>query len=228
MVQFNTATHPLRHVVILGHPAQNSFNHAIADHYCTAVRACGQEAVVRDLYALDFDPRLRAAHRPGTPGHHLSADVSRELGFLREADVVVFVYPLWFGMPPAIIKGYVDRVLGAALTPGSIVRNVPDAVLDGRTFATFSTSATTRAWLEQQGQWVSLQQAFDRYLLSIFGMQDGGHTHFEAVVEDLDPQYAREMLQTVEQSARRVCSTLSAARHATTAKEALGTYAITE
>ncbi|RYD24610.1 MAG: flavodoxin family protein, partial [Lysobacteraceae bacterium] len=51
MVQFNSTAHPLRHVVILGHPAENSFNHAIADQYCTAVRACGQEAVLRDLYA---------------------------------------------------------------------------------------------------------------------------------------------------------------------------------
>lgn len=228
MVQLSTAAHPLRHVVVLGHPAENSFNHAIAHHYCAAVRACGQEAVLRDLYAVDFDPRLRATHRPGTVGHHLSGDVSRELGFLREADVVVFVYPLWFGMPPAIIKGYVDRVLGAALTPELMVRNVPDAVLDGRTLATFSTSATTRAWLEEQGQWVSLQQAFDRYLLSIFGMQDGGHTHFEAVVEHLDPQYAREMLDRVEQSARKLCSTLSAARHALTAREAMGAFAIPE
>ncbi|MET3827060.1 NAD(P)H dehydrogenase (quinone) [Sphingomonas sp. PvP055] len=218
----------LRHVVVLGHPSPDSFNHAIAERYCETVRACGQEVVLRDLYALDFDPRLRAEHRPGSVSNHLSSDVSRELGLLREADVVVFVYPLWFGMPPAIIKGYVDRVLGAALTPDAIVHNVPDAVLNGRTFATFSTSATTRAWLEEQGQWQSLHQAFDRYLLSIFAMADGGHTHFEAVVENLNPQYAREMLETVEHNARKLCSTLAAARHAIGAQRAIGTFAIAE
>ncbi|WP_242185950.1 NAD(P)H-dependent oxidoreductase [Sphingomonas sp. CARO-RG-8B-R24-01] len=222
MAHFTATAQALRHVVVLGHPAADSFNHAIADRYCSTVRACGQEADLRDLYALDFDPRLRADHRPGTLGNHLSNDVSRELGLLRQADVVVFVYPLWFGMPPAIIKGYVDRVLGAALTPEAIVKNIPDAVLEGRTFATFSTSATTRAWLEEQGQWMSLHQAFDRYLLSIFGMQDGGHTHFEAVVDDLNPQYAREMLQSVEETARRLCSTLAAARHSLSAKRAMG------
>lgn len=228
MPRFDSIAQPLRHVVVLGHPTADSFNHAIAERYCETVRACGQEADLRDLYALDFDPRLRTEHRPGTIGNHLSSDVARELGLLRQADVIVFVYPLWFGMPPAIIKGYVDRVLGAALTPDAIVRNVPDAVLDGRTFATLSTSATTRAWLEEQGQWVSLHQAFDRYLLSIFGMVDGGHTHFEAVVADLNPQYAREMLETVEQTARKQCSTLAAARHATGARRALGAFAIAE
>lgn len=228
MAHFNSTPQPLRHVVVLGHPSDDSFNHAIAERYCSAVRACGQEADLRDLYALDFDPRLQAGHRPGTLGNRLSGDVSRELGLLRQADVVVFVYPLWFGMPPAIIKGYVDRVLGAALTPDSIAHNIPDAVLDGRTFATLSTSATTRAWLEEQGQWQSLHQAFDRYLLSIFGMADGGHTHFEAVVEDLKPQYARELLETVEQTARKLCSTLSAARHATSAQRAMEAAVLAE
>ena len=220
-----TPARALRHIVILGHPASDSFNHAIAERYCSAVRACGQEATLRDLYALDFDPRLHAEHRPGNPENRLSGDVARELGLLREADVIVFVYPLWFGMPPAIIKGYVDRVLGAALTPRDIAHNIPDAVLEGRTFATLSTSATTRAWLEEQGQWQSLHQAFDRYLLSIFGMVDGGHTHFEAIVEQLDPRYARELLEQVEQAARKICSTVAAARHAAGAQRAVAAFA---
>jgi NAD(P)H dehydrogenase (quinone) len=215
-------TVPLRHVVVLGHPDPHSFNHAIAARYCEAVRACGQEAVVRDLYALDFDPRLHAANRPGHATSHLSADVSRELGLLRDADVILFVYPLWFGMPPAMIKGYVDRVLGEALTPHDIKNHVPDAILRGKRFATFSTSATTRAWLEEQGQWRALRQAFDVYLLSIFGMRDGGHTHFDAIVDPIDPRYAGETLLAVETQARLLCSTALAERHAIAAAQTLG------
>lgn len=215
------STPPLRHVVVLGHPDPHSFNHAIAARYCAAVRACGQEAVVRDLYALDFDPRLHADHRPGRATNALSADVARELGLLRGAAVILFVYPLWFGMPPAMIKGYVDRVLGGALTPNDIKNHVPDAILRGTRFATFSTSATTRAWLEEQGQWRALRQAFDVYLLSIFGMRDGGHVHFDAIVDPLDPHYAGETLLAVETQARALCSKALAERHAA-AVEALG------
>ncbi|MES2095969.1 MAG: NAD(P)H-dependent oxidoreductase [Pseudomonadota bacterium] len=206
--------HPIRHVVILGHPTPKSFNHAIAARYCQTVRECGQEAVLRDLYELDFDPRLHADKRPGLPTNRLTGDIANELSLLRAAQAITFVYPLWFGMPPAIIKGYVDRVLGAATTPRQIKHDVPDSILHGKTFSTLSTSATTRAWLEEQGQWVSLHQAFDLYLTSIFGMIDGGHTHFGAIVEDLDPHYAQETLKNVEQQARRICSTIAAARHA--------------
>ncbi|MFX5252851.1 NAD(P)H-dependent oxidoreductase, partial [Acinetobacter baumannii] len=89
--------------------------------------------------------------------------------------------PIWFGMPPAIIKGYVDRVLGVAQTPSSIRDHRPDSVLVGKSFATFSSSATTRIWLDEQGQMESIRQAFDRYLMGIFGLRDAGHVHFGAI-----------------------------------------------
>ncbi|WP_454887510.1 NAD(P)H-dependent oxidoreductase [Sphingomonas oryzagri] len=60
-----------RHVVILAHPNPGSFNGLVADAYCDAVRTCGQEAIVRDLYALGFDPALKDHERPGRPGFAL-------------------------------------------------------------------------------------------------------------------------------------------------------------
>jgi NAD(P)H dehydrogenase (quinone) len=205
-------SHPPRHVVVLGHPSPGSFNHAIAERYCATIRACGHQAVLRDLYALDFDPRLHADKRPGQPTNRLSGDIAREIGMLREGDAITFVYPLWFGMPPAMMKGYVDRVLGAALTPRDIMDHVPDSILHGKRFATLSTSGTSQSWLEAQGQWQALHQAFDLYLVSIFGMRDGGHTHFGAIGEDLAGDAARDIFLGVEAEARKACSEVTSAR----------------
>ncbi|MEP7004628.1 MAG: NAD(P)H-dependent oxidoreductase [Sphingomonas bacterium] len=205
-------SHSPRHVVVLGHPSPGSFNHAIAERYCATIRACDQEVVLRDLYALDFDPRLHADKRPGQPTNRLSGDIAREIGMLREADAITLVYPLWFGMPPAIVIGYVDRVLGAALTPHDIEEQIPDAILHGKRFATLSTSATGRAWLEAQGQWQAVHQAFDLYLVSIFGMRDGGHTHFGSVVDELPEDYGQEILLGVEAAARKACEDVVAVR----------------
>ena len=55
---------PARHAVILAHPATTSFNALVARTYCEAVGRFGQEAVIRDLYALGFDPVLKDAERP--------------------------------------------------------------------------------------------------------------------------------------------------------------------
>ena len=210
------------HVVVLGHPAPGSFNHAIADRYCSTVRACGQQVMLRDLYELGFDPRLYADHRPGRQTNTTSGDVGREMGLLLAADAIVLVYPIWFGMPPAMIKGYVDRVLGHALTPRDITKHVPDYVLSGRHFATFSTSATSLPWLDQQGQLESLKTTFDHYLLQIFGMIDAGHTHFAGIVEGLAKAEAEEILAAVETKARDTCAAIDARRTAIRSRPLMG------
>ena len=210
------------HVVVLGHPAPGSFNHAIAERYCVTVQACGHHVKLRDLYELGFDPRLYADHRPGLPTNTMSGDAAGEMGMLRDADAVVFVYPIWFGMPPAMIKGYVDRVLGHALTPRDITRHVPDCFLEGRHFATFSTSATTQPWLDQQGQLESLKTTFDHYLLQIFGMIDVGHTHFAGIVKGLVKAEAEEILAAVETKARETCAAIDARRTAIRSRPLMG------
>ena len=70
----------IRHVVILGHPAAQSFNASVAAAYCEAVEDCGQTAVLRDLYAIGFDPVLRDSERPGTADFAPAPDVAAELG----------------------------------------------------------------------------------------------------------------------------------------------------
>src|SRR4051812_44732224 len=115
-----TPASPARHAVILCHPDAHSFNHAIAETYCDAVRANGQEAILRDLYAIGFDPVLKANERPTLAGFAPSADVERELAVLRTCDVFVLVYPIWFGTPPAMVKGYIERVLGSGVNPKAV------------------------------------------------------------------------------------------------------------
>jgi NAD(P)H dehydrogenase (quinone) len=210
------------HVVVLGHPAPGSFNHAIAERYCSTVRDCGQQVMLRDLYELGFDPRLYADHRPGRQTNILSGDAAGEMGMLRNADAIVFVYPLWFGMPPAMIKGYVDRVLGHVLTPNDIAKHVPDYFLAGRHFATFSTSATTLPWLDREGQLAALKVTFDHYLLQIFGMIDAGHTHFAEIVDGLVRAKADEILAAVETKARETCKMIEAQRSAIQSRPLMG------
>lgn len=204
---------PIRHVVVLGHPAPASFNRAVAETYCETVRACGQEADLRDLYALGFDPLLKADERPGTPGFAPAADVQAELDRIAEASIITIIYPIWFGMPPAIVKGYVDRVLGAGFRARDIKTGVANPVLQAKRLMLFSSSASTRPWLEEKGQYQGLRQAFETYLSDIFGMEKAGHVHFDAIVEGLKPRFVGENLETVREKTRAVCAAMLAERH---------------
>jgi putative NADPH-quinone reductase len=130
--------------VILAHPRPGSFNHAIADMVVTTLHEQGHGVQFHDLYAEAFDPILpseeidRDAVLPPSIGQHCSE--------IAAADGIVFVHPNWWGQPPAILKGWVDRVL----RPGMAYRfaetdsgeGIPLGLLPARAALVFNTSNT--------------------------------------------------------------------------------------
>ena len=135
----NAPSRTPRHAVILCHPDPHSFNRGVADAYCAAVRKCGQDVVVRDFYAMGFDPVLKGHERPTGADFTPSPDVRRELDLLRPCDVFVLVYPIWFGTPPAMLKGYVERVLGAGVDPKSVRARAGTSFLAGKRLLSFTS-----------------------------------------------------------------------------------------
>lgn len=203
----------IRHLVVIGHPAADSFTHAAAAAYCAAVRACGQAVTVRDLYATGFDPLLKANERPGAADFRLSDDVIAELAHVEAASAIVLFYPIWFGMPPAIIAGYVERVLGAGFSARQVHAGERHDLLSGKPFILVTTSASTLPWLAEHGQWQGLREAFDFYLESIFGFASCDHEHFDAIVTPLLPSYAADCIERTRLRARLTCSSLLSAAH---------------
>jgi NAD(P)H dehydrogenase (quinone) len=202
-----------RHAVILCHPDPASFNRAIADTYCAAVREAGQEAILRDLYAIGFDPILKADERPTLPDIRIGADVAHELSILRGCDLFVLIYPIWFGTPPALMKGYVERVLGSGVAPKSLGLRERVGFLAGRRLLSFTTSATRAPWLSEQGEWLALRYLFDRYLVDALDMRADEHIHFPGIVAGLDPAVAAAHLARVRQQATHSCALVAAERH---------------
>jgi NAD(P)H dehydrogenase (quinone) len=201
-----------RHVVILAHPNPGSFNGLIAEAYCEAVRSCGQEAIIRDLYAMGFEPALQASERPAKSGFALSRDVISELEAIRGSDVFVTVFPIWFGMPPAMMVGYIDRVLGAGVTAGQMQDRDADTIMRGKRLVSITTSGNSKHWLNQQGQIQSLKTILGGYLLNAFGLRDYDDLHFGETVEGLEQTFVDQLFDDVDQRARSVCAAVAADR----------------
>ena len=112
---------PRRILVLLGHPDPKSFNAALADAYVAGARRGGADVQRLNLGELDFDPNLRYGYRRRT---ELEPDLLEAQRLLRWADHLVWIYPVWWGSVPAMMKGFLDRVLlpGFAFQkrPGSI------------------------------------------------------------------------------------------------------------
>jgi NAD(P)H dehydrogenase (quinone) len=203
----------VQHLLILGHPDLSSFNHAVAARYAEVVQTNYQSVEVRDLYAIGFDPLLKDIERPQRRPGYFSDDVMHEIDLIERSDVVTFVYPLWFGTPPAIIKGYIDRVFGAAFMLSDLKRERKVGSFVGKPLCLFTSSASTGPWLDEHGIMSSLQQSFGRYLASVFRFSSTHFFHAASVVDDMDAALAGQHLFDVGEKARLICAEAAAARH---------------
>jgi len=101
----------MRVLLVYAHPCAESFSAALRDRALETLADTGHEVRCLDLYAMGFDPVLSANERRAyhTPGEN-ERPVAEHLAALRWAEALLFVYPTWWYGPPAILKGWLDRV----------------------------------------------------------------------------------------------------------------------
>ncbi len=97
-------------LVVCAHPNSSSFTHAMTDAIATGLRASEHKVNVKDLYAENFDPVLKADDLERLHAGELPRRIRSEQDDLLWAEALVFVYPLWWFDRPAILKGWFDVV----------------------------------------------------------------------------------------------------------------------
>lgn len=113
--------------IVHAHPEPQSFTSAMKDAAVADFTAAGHEVVVSDLYAMNWNPVASPAdfgsrgnpeyfnyaleQRASADANTLAADIEAELAKLQAADLVIFSFPLYWFSVPAIMKGWIDRVL---------------------------------------------------------------------------------------------------------------------
>ena len=95
-------------LIINGHPDGESYCAALSEAYRTGAEAAGVPIEVINIRDLYFDPNLRYGYRERT---ELEPDLLRAQELIKWADHLVWVYPVWWGSVPALMKGFLDRVL---------------------------------------------------------------------------------------------------------------------
>ena len=131
-------------LLLLAHPRPGSFNHALAHAAREQLESDGHRVVFHDLHAERFDPAIppdesdRAAVLPPAVAAHC-AD-------LAAAEGIVVVHPNWWGQPPAVLKGWIDRVVRPGVAyeflEGDSGEGVPRGLLQARTAVVLNTSNT--------------------------------------------------------------------------------------
>lgn len=132
--------------VILGHPRKGSFNHAIAEMAVKTLRDNGHEVFFHDLYEEGFDPLVTFEEIP--KGAPMDPVIQKHCDQISLADGIIIVHPNWWGQPPAVLKGWVDRVIRPGVAyeflEGDGGEGVPAGLLKAKAAVVFNTSNTPR------------------------------------------------------------------------------------
>ncbi len=165
-------------LVILGHQRLGSFCHAITDTAVRQLQTDGHEVIVHDLYQENFDPIL-ADTEIGRDGR-LPPVVQRHCDELMAADGYLVVHPNWWAGPPAILKGWVDRVIRQGLAYSFSDSGVVGH-LAGRTAVVITTSNTPRD-VELAVYGDPLENLWKTCIFGLCGVEDFTRRNFESVI----------------------------------------------
>lgn len=134
----------MRLLIVIANPNQSSFSHAMAATAKDALLAAGSAIALHDLYAERFDPVQLTGEAANTRSSDLL--VEQHCSELANADLILVFHPNWWGQPPAIMKGWIDRVFRLNTAYGYLVGVGPDGVpvglLRARQALVFNTSNT--------------------------------------------------------------------------------------
>ena len=97
-------------LIVFAHPNPHSFNHAILNQVDATLRERGHLTRIRDLYQMQFRAVMDREDLDRNWRGDLPEETLREHEAIRWAQGLVFIYPIWWFGPPAILKGWIDRV----------------------------------------------------------------------------------------------------------------------
>ena len=187
--------------VILAHPDMESFNHAIANVVIDQLKQSGHQVFFHDLYADKFDPILPKEEFPKDVP--LPPEIEKHCMEISEAEGIIIIHPNWWGQPPAILKGWVDRVIRPEVAYEFIEEDkgegVPNGLLKADRALVFNTS-NTETERENRVFGDPLETIWKNCIFGLCGVKKFYRRTFNIIVTSTESQrkkWLNEVRQTV-------------------------------
>ncbi|MER7721440.1 NAD(P)H oxidoreductase [Streptomyces flaveolus] len=183
-------------LLVVAHPRPDSLTAQVATHLHARVKDTGGTVDVLDLYAEDFDPRLTPADEPDWEDREkrYSPEVQAHMDRIAAADEIVVVFPVWWFAPPAILKGWIDRVWNYGFAYG---RSKPR--LAGKRMLWLSLAGGSPSSYEQAGLGAAIDVQLRVGVSEFCGIEDARvrllhGTELSGIPHALRPDHVRKVL----------------------------------
>ena len=186
----------MKTLIILAHPNVNSFNHAIMMEVSSSLKEKNHEVVIRDLYEMNFNPILSAEDFISFQKGEIPKDIKREQEYVSWADLLLFIYPIWWNEQPAILKGWIDRVFTHGFAYKANQKGV-EGLLKGKKAMVFTTSGAGELDMKK-GPIQAIETCMIHSTLGFVGIEDVSYFNFSAVPTS-SPEVLSQYLAKVKQ-----------------------------
>ncbi len=186
----------MRYLIVYAHPNPKSFNHAIKEKVEARLKREGAQYDVRDLYGLGFDPVLKGSDFIGFKQGKLPDDISKEQGFIKNADTLIFIHPVWWFGQPAVLKGYIDRVFSFGFAYTADEKGLR-GLLNGKKAVILNTTGGSEADYKDKGFKDALGKTMDIGTFGLCGIEVKLHKFFHAVPA-VSNEAREKMLQEID------------------------------
>ncbi|HDR0635569.1 NAD(P)H-dependent oxidoreductase [Pasteurella multocida] len=202
----------MHHLIIFAHPnSQTSFNRAILEATLQASQQLDVHTVVRDLYTLNFNPILSWEEMQAVYQEIIPAEVKFEHQLIEQANLITLVYPLWWMGFPAILKGYLDRVLSYGFAYKT-ENEQSVGLLGGKKMQHFITIGNNVEIYQNMGFAQSLKDCLVDGLFNYCGITDIQHELF-GDIHLIDDHARHVMLQRVSEKTQENLTALLERKH---------------
>lgn len=159
----------MNHLIIYVNPEKNSFSNEIKEYVINFSKEKGHEVAVRDLYQIGFNPILSKEDLKLEKEEKVQDDVKKEQEYINWADVITFIYPIWWQIP-AMMKGYFDRVFSYGYAY-RMEKGKPKGLLPRKKVLRYNPMGSPRELYEKNELRKTYEKAIDIAILQSSGLK---------------------------------------------------------
>ena len=197
----------MKHLIIYAHPNQESLNGQFKQVIEKILVQQKQDLIVRDLYTLGFDPVLSLEDMTGQRKGIVNELIKKEQEYISWADILTFIYPIWWTGMPAIMKGYFDRVLSYGFAY-RYDQGIQKGLLTGKQAIILNTHGKSNEEYSTIGMDKALLLTSDKGIYTYCGFQVKEHSFFDKA-DRATPEIVEIWLSKIRDVYTKISSQLS-------------------
>lgn len=192
----------MNHLIIYANPSPESFSNAIMTVAREVSMRKGHKTEIRDLYSMGFDPVLKGVDLRLMCEHRIPEEIKREKEYIDWANLLTFIYPIWWTGMPAIMKGYMDKVFFYDIISKQEKKHGFSEELKDKKAIIFNTMATSNEAYNEDGTIDAMKRTSDTGIFDLCRIEVVQHSFFGNIFksgEEKRKKYLEEVKKVISQ-----------------------------